>query len=588
MKISSFQKNLKKLILYLGEKYLPKNKINSNLIYIHYLRINYTIRTILNIFFGVAFFVSRIIFFKHIYKLKSKQLKNVFRIILFFPVIGGKIKELICALIFLHYYNDEKINKKSLNVSSNKDYEFIVIGSGPGGSITANEIIKYSNNVMILEEGEDTKIPASKHPGSEFLEKWRDAGVNSSISGLQVNFSSGKTLGGGSEINSGLFHNIDEKFIDDWKQKYQTKNFDYNQMIKFDNEIKNFLNVSENQIFSNEVNSENFVIGSNKLNFKIEKIKKLKKIDKNKEVKLSMKNTYLKDYVKKGGNILTGSFVDYIEKVNDKWKIRVIRKKKIITFYCKYLFLCCGSLYTNEILLKSNIIQKRDQINFKFHPMVKIIADYGKKVQDLNCDVHQFQVTEFYPKYILGNASSSPQFLLNNFLDNKEKYEYIKKNYLNLSVYHATFSIGSGSIMNIFKKYKVLKYKIPDVELDNIKNALLNLSKILFEGGANSIILLKKGLPQLRKDNYINEINRINNIKDLKFSSVHILGGIGMGESKSSITNSFGRLKTSEKLYVNDSSLINNSLLKNPQGIIMSIALRNIRHFFEIDYKKNV
>ena len=65
-----------------------------------------------------------------------------------------------------------------------------------------------------------------------------------------------------------------------------------------------------------------------------------------------MKNTYLKDYLKKGGDILTGSFVDYIEKVNDRWKIRVIRRRKIITFYCKYLFLCCGSLYTNEILLK--------------------------------------------------------------------------------------------------------------------------------------------------------------------------------------------------------------------------------------------
>ena len=123
-----------------------------------------------------------------------------------------------------------------------------------------------------------------------------------------------------------------------------------------------------------------------------------------------MKNTYLKDYIKKGGDILTGSFVDYIEKVNDRWKIRVIRRRKIITFYCKYLFLCCGSLYTNEILLKSNIIKKNDQIDFKFHPMVKIIADYGKKVQDLNCDVHQFQVTEFYPKYILGNASSSLNF----------------------------------------------------------------------------------------------------------------------------------------------------------------------------------
>ena len=173
---------------------------------------------------------------------------------------------------------------------------------------------------------------------------------------------------------------------------------------------------------------------------------------------------------------------------------------------------------------------------------------------------------------------------MNNFLDNKEKYEYIKKlfKFIDLS---CNFFNRIWINNKYFKKYKVLKYKIPDTELDNIKNALLNLSKILFEGGAKSIIILKKGLPLLRKDNYINEINKINNIKDLKLSSVHILGGIGMGESKSSITNSFGKLKTTEKLYVNDSSLINNSLLKNPQGIIMSIALRNIRNFLRLIIK---
>ena len=35
------------------------------------------------------------------------------------------------------------------------------------------------------------------------MEGWR---CNSSILGTQINFSSGKSLGGGSEINSGLFH----------------------------------------------------------------------------------------------------------------------------------------------------------------------------------------------------------------------------------------------------------------------------------------------------------------------------------------------------------------------------------------------
>ena len=36
-----------------------------------------------------------------------------------------------------------------------------------------------------------------------------------------------------------------------------------------------------------------------------------------------------------------------------------------------------------------------------------------------------------------------------------------------------------------------------------------------------------------------------------------------------------------EHLFINDSSLISENLLKNPQGAIMSIAKRNINHFIK-------
>ena len=72
MKISSFQKNLKKLILYLGEKYLPKNKINSFNLYPLFTNKLYNKNNFK--YFLIAFFISRIIF-KQIYKLKNKQLK---------------------------------------------------------------------------------------------------------------------------------------------------------------------------------------------------------------------------------------------------------------------------------------------------------------------------------------------------------------------------------------------------------------------------------------------------------------------------------------------------------------------------------
>ena len=80
-------------------------------------------------------------------------------------------------------------------------------------------------------------------------------------------------------------------------------------------------------------------------------------------------------------------------------------------------------------------------------------------------------------------------------------------------------------------------------------------------------------------DNYL--INDFKNIK-LSLSSVHILGGVTSGESKTTIADSFGKVKNCENLYVNDSSLINVDLLKNPQGTIMTIAYRNIENFWII------
>ena len=58
-----------------------------------------------------------------------------------------------------------------------------------------------------------------------------------------------------------------------------------------------------------------------------------------------------------------------------------------------------------------------------------------------------------------------------------------------------------------------------------------------------------------------------------------------MGEKNSCTTDSFGKIKEYKNLYINDSSLINNKLLRNPQGTVMSIAYRNIENFVK-NYNK--
>ena len=81
----------------------------------------------------------------------------------------------------------------------------------------------------------------SKHPSDEFLYKWKNGGFNSTLFPNQVSFASGECLGGGSEINSGLFHLPHNDFIKDWKNEFDVKDISTEQLnnsLKEINEIR--------------------------------------------------------------------------------------------------------------------------------------------------------------------------------------------------------------------------------------------------------------------------------------------------------------------------------------------------------------
>ena len=61
-----------------------------------------------------------------------------------------------------------------------------------------------------------------------------------------------------------------------------------------------------------------------------------------------------------------------------------------------------------------------------------------------------------------------------------------------------------------------------------------------------------------------------------------MLGGCPFGEDKNkTVADSYGKVHFQKNLYINDGSLICEDLVKNPQGIIMSLAYRNILNFLK-------
>ncbi len=84
--------------------------------------------------------------------------------------------------------------------------------------------------------------------------------------------------------------------------------------------------------------------------------------------------------------------------------------------------------------------------------MIKIIAKFPKKVNTKFFNISQVQINHFSPKYIIGVAASSRSQLKISSFNNNEMYKKIKKNWQNMIIFHATFSLGKGKIFILDQK----------------------------------------------------------------------------------------------------------------------------------------
>ena len=559
-----FQDIILFLTINLNEK--KTSKLIKKKIYLCFLKSQIFIKIFVLIHF---IFFKILTIFSNSKKIKLFTLSYFYNFNLFY---FKKIVQLIFALKQLSLHSKERL--KNINFSNDKNtqdnyYENIVIGSGPGGSVTALNLCKSKFETLILEKGSSFNVPKTKHPYSEFYKKWKYAGISGAIGNFDFQYASGQCLGGGSEINSGLYHELDEFFLKKLKENNKNnlihiKKFKWQDLISIKDEIK--LNDEEKNL------KKYFSLGSEKLKYKLENLSSFY----TNEHKNSMSNTLLREAVKLGCYIKCNVNVLKIKK-KEYWEIESEENGKKKIFKSKRVFICCGSPYSLNLLKKSKILNNNFNQKFHFHPMIKVIAKFPKKVNSIkNANVINNQISEFFPNFLFGNAASNIEFLKIFAFGNSNVLNDIENNYEHMSMYHVTFSSGKSNFFKIpFIQEYLIKYSFDEFEKKYLNDGLIKLINFIFESGADYIYIPNKNNTKLTKSSNYSDI-----IKKNKFnlSSVHLLGGIKFGESDDCLFNSFGKFKSKKmnNLYVNDSSLLTEKLLKNPQGAIMEISDQNI------------
>ena len=469
-----------------------------------------------------------------------------------------------------------------------KNTDFLVIGSGPGGSITAWELLKNKKNVLLIESGANYSLDScNPYSTKEMEQKYKYGGLNPTYNNPKVSYVEGECVGGGSEVNSGFYHRTPKNIVDSWAKDYSIKNFSYENLIKHFEIIEKEISVSYlPKSLSAAKASYKLKEGADKLGWENIEVPRWYKFNNDGSgTKQSMTETYIKWFINDGGRLISNLKAIKIENIQGHWKVlckNMLNDKKIV-INTKYLFLCGGAIST-PLLLQSSGIKKNIGKTLQMHPTVKAIAEFDEIINHSDMGVPVHQIKQFSPQISLGCSISSKPYLALAMLDNKKYLKRIKNHWEMMAIYYAMITpTGKGKVIKLpLFNDPLIKFDFSNTDLELLSNGLKKMCRILFEAGAKYIYPSIKNFGQLRNLNDINDIPRRLSKNKTSLMTIHLFSSCPMGENKNiCATNSFGELVDYKNLFINDGSLMPSAPGVNPQGTIMAIARRNVHNFLE-------
>lgn len=179
-------------------------------------------------------------------------------------------------------------------------YDVVVVGSGPGGSVSALRHIERGSSTLIVEEGPDVPTGSiSHHSVSQARLQLRDLGFQIIYGRTPVAFAQGRTVGGGSEVNSGLYHRLPPPYR---KNLLSFVGCSESQWSKFEETVEKALQVQRApaEVLSKYQDSaRDFISGSAALDLDVEEVARWRTYGP--ETHNGMKNTYIEKFLEKGG-----------------------------------------------------------------------------------------------------------------------------------------------------------------------------------------------------------------------------------------------------------------------------------------------
>ncbi len=142
-----------------------------------------------------------------------------------------------------------------------KNFDFIIVGGGTAGTVTAEKLVRSGHTVLIIEEGKKNNNPFLSMPagwipmldGSPYLKFYKSV-PQPQLGNRQHDIAQAKVLGGGSSVNGMVYMRGKPSDYDGWVEETGDERWGWNSIVK------NFINLENNQRLGSPLHGSNGAI----------------------------------------------------------------------------------------------------------------------------------------------------------------------------------------------------------------------------------------------------------------------------------------------------------------------------------------